>query len=1592
MPRSLVSRVLQVISLLACFVAAVIVRPVSAQVAPMCQTGCIPPYQVTVTPDRANGGSFQATTNGHSLVFSVRNTGANYDEYEISAGATSDSIVRITGWSDSLLALDPVGGENNSAQVTVYFDAGTTGSATITLTAVGTLSGDQVASDLGSYNISVTGTPPCQTAMSVSQAPTNPSYHSTATVRVSYHTITGGCNVVPGYPDTSSFTFTVNGVDRRSYFTITDTAAVASALPLTDLATNTLETSIKGFNGFEITHYQALQTYVDTEPAPAIYTTVINYDDQDMSRCAVDCFAAVYSQSTVPYFSMDGPRNVSLVYHGDRVAPRPLILIDMEHPAGANLPSDFRLEAKLNGTWITFLNGEQTLHFQPAYGRLRVGGQFDASAYATGVYSLQIIVTSLYGSHLRQDTVNTKLTIVNEGQSFIGRGWSIVGLPRLYVQSDGSLLIVEGDGSATYFAKVCAPTCNYVSPPGDFTRMVDSTGSSAWNRLYPDSTKVTFGTNGIPVRIRDRFGNATLIAVQFSSNRISTIQDPTGRQIVLGYGPYGLATLTDPMGRVTNVTVASDSTLRAIKDPDGDSTQFIYDGSRRLQQVIDRRGGITRFVYNSSSWKLDSLVLPAISINGGANQSPTIAYTPWQTAGVPNGATSGSPYPGVLVDSVSARITDPEGHATRLFVDRWGQPTKVLDALSTPTSISYDANGLPIHVLQFSAPNQVSDSATWDAQGNLTFHSGTGVPTTHFTYGAYAQPDSTWASDGSAAHAWVGVSGRTDSVRLVGQDSIKFRYTYDAQGRVLTATDPLSHITRYHYESSFGNQDSVLAPGNRFSRIRFDRYGRDSASSGTSTPWSRKIYDATNRLVQFYDGVNANPTAYGYDKLFLTRVQDPKGQVYLFAYNALGLVTQRFDPADTLNRYDSYRYDRDGLTVGWTNRRGQALSFAYDVLHRLTAKGGTNTVADSFAYSLEGKRMVSWNGVVRDTIDFYPGNTRIDTTVTRIAGHRFQLLDFIGNLGRLDSLTIGSDTRIAFVTRRAWYNSHTQALDSLGLNAAHIKFSMNADGRRTGVTLPTSPVVTLGKKTTSIHTVQDDTLSPGPLGATLGRRYGYDDLGRMWYDVANAGDKWIKFGYDGLSRLTSADYRTKLIGTNCSVDGDNGWLCDDGISGRDSLKSYSYDQVGNRTDNSGSYSTGNRIATFAGFTFEHDLDGNVTRKYGNGQDVHYYWSAESRLDSVVAGTVVTAYGYDPHGQLVRKRVGGVDKRFFLWHGDQLVAELDSSGQKRVGEYAYYPGVDQALALITGDTTPVLTRYYRQDQIGNVTGVLKDTSVVQKVTYGSWGDQQQITGTIADSSRLRWKGLIWEGDSTRLYYIRARWFDPTTGRFVTEDPLGLTYGINPYVFGGADPVGSRDPTGRGMTCYYYEHHVVTDANTGDFLYEYDVITPLPQEVCGGGGNDGGKGGPAIGQPFVVFQGNQQGQCPIAGPTQWPVAAPHPVTSPFGASRGRGSSPHVGMDIGIPNGTAVYPLAAGTVASVTPRSRQGGIIVVSHGGGYVSVYMHLGGINENISFVGDQVDLGDVLGWSGAPGEPGRGPHLHLELNQGKQHTNPASCLP
>ena len=232
-----------------------------------------------------------------------------------------------------------------------------------------------------------------------------------------------------------------------------------------------------------------------------------NFDNQRADRCEAGCFTAKHVQGTVPYFSMGAPRSVSLVYDGDRAHPMPVVYVDVTGFApGMPTIQEYWLEAKVNGAFRQFRNGETRLKFAGHQAVRRFAGQIDVRDLATGTYPLDIILTVNFGFGPEIKTFSTKLLVVNENNSAIAKGWTVAGVPRLYKNvSDGSALITEGDGSAVYFAS-CGTNC-FTSPGGDFSHLTFNPSSSTYTRSYVDSTRVFFDINGFAVNIIDRLGN-----------------------------------------------------------------------------------------------------------------------------------------------------------------------------------------------------------------------------------------------------------------------------------------------------------------------------------------------------------------------------------------------------------------------------------------------------------------------------------------------------------------------------------------------------------------------------------------------------------------------------------------------------------------------------------------------------------------------------------------------------------------------------------------------------------------------------------------------------------------------------------------------------------------------------------------------------------------------------------------------------------------------------------------------------------------------------------------------------------------------------
>ena len=121
---------------------------------------------------------------------------------------------------------------------------------------------------------------------------------------------------------------------------------------------------------------------------------------------------------------------------------------------------------------------------------------------------------------------------------------------------------------------------------------------------------------------------------------------------------------------------------------------------------------------------------------------------------------------------------------------------------------------------------------------------------------------------------------------------------------------------------------------------------------------------------------------------------------------------------------------------------------------------------------------------------------------------------------------------------------------------------------------------------------------------------------------------------------------------------------------------------------------------------------------------------------------------------------------------------------------------------------------------------------------------------------------------------------------------------------------------------------------------------------------------------------------------PVDAP--VSDVFGTRRtfnGKVQSMHQGLDFAVPKGTPVSAVNAGTVLLASPLYFEGNCVVIDHGQGLLTLYLHLSEIKVK---PGDQVEGGQQIGLSGGTGRA-TGPHLHLAVRWEGVYLNPATLL-
>lgn len=167
------------------------------------------------------------------------------------------------------------------------------------------------------------------------------------------------------------------------------------------------------------------------------------------------------------------------------------------------------------------------------------------------------------------------------------------------------------------------------------------------------------------------------------------------------------------------------------------------------------------------------------------------------------------------------------------------------------------------------------------------------------------------------------------------------------------------------------------------------------------------------------------------------------------------------------------------------------------------------------------------------------------------------------------------------------------------------------------------------------------------------------------------------------------------------------------------------------------------------------------------------------------------FKYDPFGRRIQKvftQNSTTTTTNYLYDGDNAIETVDQNGSV-VAKYAQGQNIDEPLAESVGGAA----YDYEQDGLGSVTSLTNSSGTLSlSYTYDSFGKITASSGSVANP--FRYTGRDFDSE-TGLYYYRARYYDPTTGRFLNEDPIQFRAGVNFYVFVFNRPTRLRDPKGK-----------------------------------------------------------------------------------------------------------------------------------------------------------------------------------------------------
>ncbi|MEO8435564.1 MAG: PKD domain-containing protein [Pyrinomonadaceae bacterium] len=922
---------------------------------------------------------------------------------------------------------------------------------------------------------------------------------------------------------------------------------------------------------------------------------------------------------------------------------------------------------------------------------------------------------------------------------------------------------------------------------GNVLRQVDAKGGVR-SFTYDALDNVLTETNPL--------GKTTSYAYDSADNRTS-VTDPLGHVTRFTYNAARqVLTTTDALDRVTTNTYdAAGTNLLTTTNPLGHTTTFIYsvftgqristvdalnhqtnysyDGNGRLRSETDALGHVTSYTYDINGNRKTQTITRTNA--QGQPETITTSYEYdklnrlLQTV-YPDGSLARVEYN--AIGQQSATI-DQLGHRTELTYDDMGRVTRTDYADSTHEEMTYDAEG---HRLTSKDRAGHVTSYTYDELGRLT-------KTTHadgvFTTTAYddaGQVLTVTDARGNTTRYVYDDAGRRTSVRnALNQQTV---FTHDANGNQLTVTDALGHTTTFEYDANNQRSKTIYADGT-FDSVGYDALGRSVSKTDQAAKTTRFIYDALGRLTKVRDALNQE-TTYAYDEIGQQLSQtDANNHTTRFEYDQLGRRVKRILP---LGQIETYSYDNGGNLQSRTDFNGKVTTFTYDAMRRLLSKvpdASLNQPTISFSYNANGQRgtMTDASGA---TVYAYDARHRLASKQTPFGALSYTY-DAAGNLSTTRSSNangVSVDYSHDSLNRLATVKDNNVA----ALNGGLTSYAYDAVGNLQGYIYPNN--VGTNYNYNSLNRLTSMSVTRPGL-SLAGYSYTLGAAGNRTA-VSELSGRTINYTYDDLYRLTGETIASSPTATN------NGSV------------SYQYDAVGNRLNRTTSIAavpsqTSNYDANDRLTSDNYDPNGNTISANGNG----YAYDFENRLTSLVTpNSSVITFVYDGDGNRVSKTAAGVTTNYLIDTNNptgyaQVVEEIQGGVVTKQFTYGH-DLISQSSCLLPSASCQLV--FYGYDGHGSVRLLTDATAAVTDTyDYDAFGTLISRTGTT--SNDYLYTGEQFDAN-LGFYYLRARYMNPSNGRFWTSDTFeGITRdppSLHKYVYANGDCINRVDPSGNATS--------------------------------------------------------------------------------------------------------------------------------------------------------------------------------------------------